>query len=140
MTIERLSNYRAICVELNEIKSELRDLETIDAVQTASKFPYSKHTVPVHGLPSGSDIKELRQQEAYLKSEKLIIENFVDSIENKELKLIIKWRYIKGLSWIQTGFKIGLSADACRMKVKRYLKGKKSNFFRSFQICSFCSF
>lgn len=125
MTIERLSRYRTICVELNEIKSELRELESIDAVQTASKFPYSKHTVPVYGLPPGSDIKKLRQQEASLKFEKRNIENFVDSIEDKKVKLIIKLRYIKGLSWIQTGFKVGLSADACRMKIKRYFNFKK---------------
>ena len=125
MTIERLSRYRTICVELNEIKSELRELESIDAVQTASKFPYSKHTAPVYGLPPGSDIKKLRQQEASLKFEKRNIENFVDSIENKKVKLIIKLRYIKGLSWIQTGFKVGLSADACRMKIKRYFNFKK---------------
>ena len=120
MTIERLSWYRTICEELKEIKSELRELESIDAVQTASKFPYSKHTVPVYGLPPGSDIKKLRQQEASLKFEKRNIEIFVDSIEDKKVKLIIKLRYIKGLSWIQTGFKVGLSADACRMKIKRY--------------------
>ncbi len=125
MTIERLSRYRTICVELKEIKSELRELESIDAVQTASKFPYSKHTVPVYGLPPGSDIKKLRQQEASLKFEKRNIEIFVDSIEDKKVKLIIKLRYIKGLSWIQTGFKVGLSADACRMKIKRYFNLKK---------------
>lgn len=125
MTIERLNRYRTICVELDEIKSELRELESIDAVQTASKFPYSKHTVPVYGLPPGSDIKKLRQQEASLKFEKRNIENFVDSIEDKKVKLIIKLRYIKGLSWIQTGFKVGLSADACRMKIKRYFNFKK---------------
>lgn len=125
MTIEHLSRYRTICVELNEIKSELRELESIDAVQTASKFPYSKHTVPVYGLPPGSDMKKLRQQEASLKFEKRNIENFVDSIEDKEVKLIIRLRYIKGLSWIQTGFKVGLSADACRMKIKRYFNFKK---------------
>ena len=125
MTIERLSRYRTICVELKEIKSEIRELESNDAVQTASKFPYSKHTVPVYGLPPGSDIKKLRQQEASLKFEKRNIEIFVDSSEDKKVKLIIKLRYIKGLSWIQTGFKVGLSADACRMKIKRYFNLKK---------------
>ena len=38
MTIERLSRYRTICVELKEIKSELRELESIDAVVFGSWF------------------------------------------------------------------------------------------------------
>lgn len=133
MTVERLSRYRTICVELNEIKSELRELESIDAVQTASKFPYSKHTVPVYGLPPGSDIKKLRQQEAYLKSEKLIIENFVDDIEDKEVQSIVKWRYIKGRkkpSWQAIAMRLGhCSENTPKNKLKKY-----------FSDCGFCGF
>lgn len=126
MTIEHLSRYRTICVELNEIKSELRELESIDAVQTASKFPYSKHTVPVYGLPRGSDITKLRQQEAYLKSEKLIIENFVDDIEDKEVQSIVKWRYIKGIkkpSWQAIAMRLGHQSEHTpKRRIMKYLK------------------
>lgn len=129
MTIERLSKYRTICAELKEIKSELRELETIDAAQTASKFPYRKHTVPVYGLPSGSDIKELRQQEAYLKSEKLIIENFVDSIKDNEVQSIVRWRYIKGRkkpSWQAIAMRLGYQSEHTpKRQLEKYLKNSR---------------
>lgn len=130
MTIEHLSRYRTICVELNEIKSELRELESIDAVQTASKFPYRKHTVPVYGLPSGSDIKKLRQQEAFLKLEKQSIENYIRKIADRNMRYILYQKFIKGKTNLNIAMKLGYTDETViRRKIKKYFeKAEKADF------------
>lgn len=60
-----LKNYRNNVFELAAIEQELHDSIVHDAVQSAAKHPYSKHSVPVDGVPPSEDAyrKQIRAQE-----------------------------------------------------------------------------
>lgn len=126
MTIAELKQYRNICVELAEVRSELKELQTVDAVQTASKFPYSKHTVPVTGLPPSNNVKSLQDYELSLSIQKQEIENYVNSIEDKEIRTIISLRYIRGkkrMSWQAIAMKLGYQSEHTpKNKLKKFFK------------------
>ncbi len=60
-----LKKYRANVFELFAIEQELHDATVHDAVQSAAKHPYSKHSVPVDGVPPSEEAhqKQIRAQE-----------------------------------------------------------------------------
>lgn len=79
MTIKELRSYRAVCAELNQTEAQLKasKMSVKDAVQSASKFPYSLHSVPVEGAVYDEELLRRRDE---LISEKKRLRDFVRSI------------------------------------------------------------
>lgn len=48
--------------------------------------------------------------------------DFIQSIPDEWIKETFQLRYVKCLSWIDVGLKMGLTSDCCRKMVLRYLE------------------
>ena len=58
------------------------------------------------------------------------VEDYIDHVENSRKRLILRYKYIDGLSWKSIAKKLGAgnNADSIRMEVKRFFEkeGKKN--------------
>ena len=78
---------------------------TTDSVHSAADFPYSKHSIQI----TGTDITELnrvqkkiRQLKARRKRIEIELDEYdslVEELEDSELRMIIEFKFIRGLSW-----------------------------------------
>lgn len=125
--------------QLSKLRLEKKDLEerlerfdrkptiTIDGVQGSSKeYPYTQHNCRVEGINNKARnqyIKMIRSKD--YKIGKLIkqIEYDLNSIEDTEIRQIIRYKYEDDLNWIQIMHKMGYnSEEKARIKLKRFLQ------------------
>lgn len=125
--------------QLSKLRLEKKDLEerlerfdrkptiTIDGVQGSSKeYPYTQHNCKIEGINSKARnqyIKMIRSKD--YKIGKLIkqIEYDLNSIEDTEIRQIIRYKYEDDLNWIQIMHKMGYnSEEKARLKLKRFLQ------------------
>lgn len=135
MTLKQLEQYEAMMKEKKLWEAELNALykkyggPVKDTVRGSSaEYPYTEHPVTITGVQTRPN-KRILQKEARLKrrraevSEQLEqIEDFIDGLEDSQLRQIIHYHYIKGYSWVKTAHYIGgkNSADAIKKRVYRF--------------------
>lgn len=133
MTIADLKQYRSICAEIKDLEDELKCSYVGDSVTSASGFPYSKHTVHIEGYkPSGGTVAKLARL-SELRAQKGEIEEFVRGIKDREIKLILLWRFISGKkapSWQAIAMRLGYRSEHTPIN-------KLKNYFSN---CGFCGF
>lgn len=121
MTLKELKDYRSVCAELDDVNEQLKSCEVVDCVQSASKIPYSKHSVPVSGLPPDDRVKSLLERQAALMACKLTVEQFVESQDN-ETRYILKHKFYKGWSNLRIAMQLGYRDEGTiRKKIKKIL-------------------
>lgn len=109
MTIEMLEQYRGITSEIKALEME------IDALYDVRKSPNgheaSGSTGP--GDPTGKAamrIIELTERKVALLTKwskmSLDIESWLETVNDAEIRSIIRWRYMLGLSWKRTSAKV----------------------------------
>lgn len=85
-------------------------------------FPYPRY----HREKSRLILRKKRWSETEEKLDKQIseIEEYLNSIDDSQMRRMIKYKYIEELSWQQVAERMGggNTADGCRMAVDRYLK------------------
>lgn len=85
-------------------------------------FPYPRY----HREKSLLILRKKRWSETEEKLDKQIseIEEYINSIDDSQMRRMIKYKYIEELSWQQVAERMGggNTADGCRMAVDRYLK------------------
>lgn len=137
---EKLRNYRAVCAELEDVTAELESLRTTDAVQSAATPPYSKHSVPVSGLPPTDEVRTLLAKQAALRALKCEVDRFISQVPYYLVRKAIKLYYIAPIdegvdrsntdawnhkpTWEDVTDIIanGENAEALKKRVYRYLK------------------
>ena len=126
---DKLKNYRAICAELEDVTAELDSLGVTDTVQSAATPPYSKHSVPVSGLPPTDRVKTLLARQAALKTRKNEVECFVESCP-EEMRYILAQKYFKGKSNLYIAMQLGYRDETViRSKIKKFFsKAEKADF------------
>ena len=55
------------------------------------------------------------------------IEEFISNIEDEEIRLIARYRFINNLKWEQIGMKMNYDKSVCYRKLKKYLERIKRN-------------
>lgn len=63
---------------------------------------------------------------AILKNKKRKIEKSVESVENVEIRVLLRRHYLEGLSWYKLAIKSGKTPDALKKSVSRYFKNYKN--------------
>lgn len=122
MTMSRLKAYRRNASAIEDIKAELSGKYVADSISVCTPPSYTPHRTRIDGfLPSGDTFSLLCEQ-ARLEREQRTVEEFIKGIEDRQMRKIFVLRFVKGLTWIQIGHRVGGTADGCRMAVKRYLK------------------
>lgn len=132
MTLKQLNNYISKKRETEMWERELYFLQkncamVKDVVRGSSKdYPYTSHPITIAGIPNESSGKEqlFKRRIKVLKRETQEIENFIDGLQDSQLRQIIYYRYIKDYSWVKTAQKIGgnNTEDSVRKRVKRYFE------------------
>lgn len=126
MTLEQLEAYRVNAAELEAIKDELNRRCVTIGVQSAAVFPYSQHTVTQEGLPPEPRVRQLLEREARLKAACAAVERFAESIEDDEVRTVVRLRYMsqgRKPSWREIAFRLGyLDEGTPRKKVRQFLQ------------------
>lgn len=118
-------------------KEKLLDLENsmvTDSVTCGKKGKKPIRSVKISGFPSNEYSKRraflqgrIIARERYKTQQEEIennIEEYVQSIEDAKIRLIIRYKYIDDMEWDKVAAKIGgdNSGDSLRMLLERYLK------------------
>lgn len=74
--------------------------------------------------------KREKQREIFLyklERMKTAMEEYIENIEDSEVRCMIRFRYLDNLSWRKVAAKMGAGyeEDSCRIKVERFLKKRK---------------
>lgn len=89
-----LKNYRTNQAELLDLKCKLQIMTVRDSVQSASRFPYSKHSVTVEGIPLCEDADEIQHRIIVLKNKISNAENLINSIPQYWLRKAAQMYYL----------------------------------------------
>ena len=127
--MNKLNKLYYLKIEINELKEEITSLSEINSSK-------------VSGMPHSSGISNPTEQ-YFLKKQKLIeklnkkleryieeltrIENIIDNIEEPEIRIIARMRFIDNLNWKEISKKIHLDRSVCYRKIKKYLEENKIN-------------
>ena len=116
-------------IEIEDLKKEIENL----TVLSSSK---------VRDMPKGSGISNPTEQ-YLIKKQRLIeklnknlekyidelteLEEFISNIEDEEIRLIARYRFINNLKWERIGMKMNYDKSVCYRKLKKYLERIKRN-------------
>ena len=134
MTLERLEQYRNMRAESKMWERELDELRrksrvVKDTVRgSLSSFPYTMHPVTIRGIETTPN-KRILRREARLRERRerldtmlAEIDDFIDSLEDSQLRQIIQYRYVKGYSWVKTAQMVHNKESTVRMRIQRYFE------------------
>jgi DNA-directed RNA polymerase specialized sigma24 family protein len=133
LTREKLEQYVELCreaklweQELDELRRKQRTVK--DTVRgSMSSFPYTVHTVTVEGKTTRKI--QSREKRLEVRRERIAamldeIDEFIDGLDDSQLRQIIYYRYVKGYSWAKVACLVGgnNSVDAVKKRVYRILE------------------
>lgn len=114
-------------LEIEDLKEEINNLSTISSIELT-------------GMPHGSSISNPTEQ-YFLKKEKLLerlnyklekyiderenIENRIENIDDEEVRMIARYRFIDNLKWEEIGKKMYRDRSVCSRKLNKYLAARK---------------
>ena len=107
MTKKRLEQYSSIKAEIKKLEEEIKERENrrlTDTVTGSSpEYPFTKHTVTIKGVDYGSDLltRRLKEKAFLLDEERTYIEKWLDTVEDSQMRTIIRMKFVKGLTWQQ---------------------------------------
>jgi len=133
MTKEELSKLGSIQKEIELIKRELNTIteECVTDKVTGSmvEHPYILTHFKISGYDSEGYSNKVKRLERKLKrkldelmDERARIEEYIESIDNVTIRMILRLRYINGLGWNQIGNELGYSERQCRRKHKEFFE------------------
>lgn len=138
MTIrEKLEQYRALGVEVRNLEQRISDMQTqevssCDIVKMSSpEFPFTEHSSKVIGhaidkttLQKVVGIYKDRIEKAMAML--LEVETFISSVEDSEMRELLRLRYIEGLPWWEIPMRLGMAGDGSWQR--RLVYGFLQNF------------
>lgn len=124
MTKKDLAELIPLKNEIRLYKDELHNLPIAQDSVRGSKtdFPYTEHSVLITGIDEMQKSRlnrKIRGLEHRVKK----IEDWMDGVEDSEMRSILRLRYQRGMGWQKIAFEIGGSDEQIpRKKVESYLK------------------
>ena len=133
MTREELSKLGSIQKEIELIKKELNTIteEYVTDKVTGSmvEHPYVLTHFKISGYDSEGYSVKVKRLERKLKckfdelmDERIRIEEYIESIDNATIRMILRLRHINRLKWEQIGREIGYTGRQCRRKYKKFIE------------------
>lgn len=133
MTVKKLEDYYSKRQEMNEIDATLKDLEKgrgDELIESDVILNYQTgYPIPekITGISTARMMTLSRKRSIYLttymklQAECEEVEEYVEKIEDSELRRIVRFRFIKGLTQSQIGMKMAMDQSAVSKKIKRFL-------------------
>jgi len=112
MTIARLERLPKIIKEIEQLSSYLDDVDNNGPprfsaiVKTAAKFPYALHNITITG-ENHTIVEAWQNTLSRNKSEYAEINSFIQSINDEQIRAILRYKYHDGLTWQAIAMKIG---------------------------------
>ena len=114
MTNKELLQLKHLNKEIELLQKQIQDVETRVAVDSVTgsfpEFPYTQHTIRIEGIDE--KYMEHRRNKLNRRLKKLLdkrdeLENYISSVSDSEMRMILTLRYADGLLWQQVALKIG---------------------------------
>ena len=130
MTKEKLEQLRTLKIEIDLLEYELNSLpQTTDTVRgSMDTFPYTEVIIKVTGTDEASAPvlrNKLRQKHKKLHASILELEEWLDTIENSEMRTIIRMHYEHGMTHEEIARKFGCSKSTITKKINNFFKKQK---------------
>lgn len=134
ITRKDLKNLTHLRREIEYLENKIKNYKPAEIVAdsvrgSSASFPYTEHSIVIEGLEQKEDklaefVKKLSRKKQELEEEEQRIELEVQEIPYPEIRMIIRYHFIEGLTYIQIMFKMNYYApETPRMKLERYLGG-----------------
>lgn len=137
MDKEQLKQIKYLKNEIKMLKNQITELDYTSTTDTVTgsdaSFPYTFHSIKIRGIDYQGYINKLNRYQRRLERrvEELIdlleeTTDYIDNIDDSQIRQIITLRYVNGLEWGQVAAKMGgnNTADGVRMIHNRYLERK----------------
>jgi DNA-directed RNA polymerase specialized sigma subunit len=133
LTQKELSKLQLIQKEIEFIKKEMSRTDShyqYDKVKgSSSQFPYTPRNFNIEGFDYSGYYtkldrlnKKLSRKLDELMDERDKINEYIDSIDDSMLRMILSLKHVNGLTWEQIGKEIGYSKMTVRRKYYRYFR------------------
>lgn len=127
MTIEELNNFRGLVAEYDELQLQINHL--YKAVRSPFSQTGSHSSTPSDPTPAAvrkiDELKKVAEKKQIQIAMQLAeIENWLDGVEDAEIRAIVRAHFINGKTWKRTAAEVYGYADpaAPRMRMRRYFR------------------
>lgn len=126
MTAERLKQFRHLKKEIEDLEQRIKRISRSQVTDVVSgsdrEYPYTQHHVTITGIDQRA-LRRLQRKRQACKKEYDEIAMWIDSIEDSQLRMIFRARYLDGYKWVRVARKVGgdNTADGVRKAHDRYL-------------------
>lgn len=129
MTKDRLKKLRALVKEAEHLQSQYIDAicfpkeQVVDSYKDYSTgFPHTK-SISGYGDSAYVDVRQkLYEKQRQIQQEIAFLEDWLDSVEDPELRDILRLQYINGLTQEQIAAELGYSERTIRRKLCEFWK------------------
>ncbi len=133
-----LERYRQLEKEIELLKAEIQEISpefTTDKVTSSMvEHPYILTHFKISGYDSeGYSVKvkrlerKLKRKLDELMDERARIEEYIESIDNATIRMILRLRHINGLKWEQIGRELGYSTQHIKRMYYRHIENMEKN-------------
>lgn len=133
MTIQELSKYHDIVEEIIQLKNSIEELSTtIIGSSKVTGMPMTStggNNSPTEriGIKLALLKEKLEKKKEDLIDEAHKIEDFLETIDDSEIRIIIRKRFLEGKTWDVISREINTDRSTPYYKVQKYLKGREQN-------------
>lgn len=115
--------------EIEEIKWEIKNLPEISAGQITGMPHSTQVSDPIFNLMLKKDrlVEKLNKKIERYMDELIRIEDIIEQIDDSEIRLMARMRFIKCMKWEDIGEQVHLDRTVCSRKVRKYLDNMGEN-------------
>lgn len=130
MTIKELSKYRNLKIEILQMKDRIIELEqTSINLSQITGMPFSSGNISNPTERVALKLAKLKNK-LIKKMEKLVdkeikIEDFLESVDDDNIRIIIRKRFFEGKSWAIVGKELNFDRTTPYYHLKKYLKERE---------------
>lgn len=110
-------------IDIENIKDEIKSLPTINSSQITGMPHGTGVSSPIvsYVLKKEALIEKLNQKIERYTEELIRIEDIIDRIDDIELRVIARMRFIQNMKWEDIGEKVHLERTTCSKKLRKYI-------------------
>ena len=140
-----LEQYTSLKAEISDIEVKIAKLtagirklenqEVADSVSCGKRGKKPLGTIKIRGVPIREiTVRKQRLQRRRLEYSMMLrkledmtaeVESYINTLSDSEIRRLLRFRFLQGMEWKQVSRMMGrgYSADNCRQKISRFLKG-----------------
>lgn len=121
--MKKLNKLYFLKIEIKELEDEIKNLSEISSPGLSGMPHSNKKSNPIEQffMKKQKLIEKLiKKLEKYVE-ELNMVENFIDSIEDVEIRTIARFRFIDNLKWEDISKRVHLDRSVCSRKLAKYV-------------------